>query len=119
VACISPLNAAHNLGELGIFELAQVLVLAACVVLWVTRGTFTFSLNVLVATIMLLFVGREISWARVYGAGPSVVDTIMLAHTVLLIVTLAALQSYGCGVKNAKQSSFARIFGRAVRLGWR
>jgi hypothetical protein len=91
VVCISPLNAAHNLGELGTFELAQVLVLAACVVLWLARGTFTLSLNVLIATIMLLFAGREISWARVYGAGPSVVDTIKLAHAVLLIVTLAAL----------------------------
>lgn len=65
------INTPANLGEEGLFELAQVGFVALAVVLWLVRGPAQWSINVFVATVGLLFLGRE-----AYGGSDALVEAL-------------------------------------------
>jgi len=88
---LSGINSKQNLGENGLFELLQLFVLLVSAALWAFRGSFAQSVNVSVASVLLVFAGREASWMGVYGGSDEFVSFLKIAHSIVLIGTLAVL----------------------------
>lgn len=105
---LSPMNDPMQLGEDGLFEMAQAFILLFSAGLWLVLGRASRSVNVLVASIMLVFFGREVSWMRVYGASPELVDILKVSHAILLAATLLALGIFWCWPKTRQKKLFRK-----------
>ncbi len=108
---LTALNSSTNLTEEGLFEVAQVVVIATGLVLWLVRGPADTSVNIFVVTVGLLILGRETSWAEAYGGSETLVKALKYSHAALLIGTLIALTVFWM----RRSSRDARLFRGAFR----
>jgi uncharacterized membrane protein len=111
------INADANLSEDGLFELAQVFVIAISIVLWLARGPADRTINIFIATVGLLFLGRETSWAEAYGGSDELEDALKYVHAALLIVTLAGLTVVWLSARMRAARVFRAMF-RSSFMAW-